>query len=521
MAPRKEPVDAGGPGMPDGRRGLSRRELVKTAALSLPLLPALAGLPDLLAGADPAPPAAKSPPRPTAVRRRVIVVGAGLAGLAAAYELVAQGHEVTVLEAQDRAGGRVHTLRQPFADGLYAEAGAIALSDGYRHALRYVQAFGLTAVPPTTFGGLAPLYHLRGRRIEVRPGAKVDWPFALTAEEKGLGVDGMVRKYFARAYELGNPADPAWRLERFKGYDAITLAEYLKRQGASAEAVKMLGDCLWFGYGWSTGSALHRLVSDLALFYMGQSTLVIQGGTDLLPQAFARKLGERIHYGAAVLRVAQQAKGVRAVYRQKGAERVADADILIVTVPCPLLRKIAFTPELTAAKRRILAALEYVPVTRLYLQARRRFWADAGTAGGAGTDLPIQLVSEHPFARPANQGPRSILECHVKGAEAARIAAWDEDRQLAFAVAHLEKVHPGFRRAYERGTVFSWGKERWAGGGYPFWKPGQLTAWQPELARAEGRVCFAGEHTSVLGRTIEGALESGNRAAQEALRVVS
>src|SRR6187549_1407319 len=95
---------------------LTRRDLLKHAALTLPALAGLSGLPGPALATDSA---AGKP-------RKVIVVGAGLAGLAAAYELVQLGHDVTVLEARTRPGGRVHTLRSPFADGLYAEAGAIS-----------------------------------------------------------------------------------------------------------------------------------------------------------------------------------------------------------------------------------------------------------------------------------------------------------------------------------------------------------------------------------------------------------
>jgi monoamine oxidase len=236
---------------------------------------------------------------------------------------------------------------------------------------------------------------------------------------------------------------------------------------------------------------------------------------DLLPNAFAKTLRERIYYGAPVVKIFQEPGKVRAVFREGGREQALEADRLICTVPCPVLRKIEFSPELPGSKREIIRKLEYTPVTRVYLQSRRRFWTEAGHAANAFTDLPIQLVAEHPFARPADLGARAILECHIKGAEAERMADKGQDAQLAAALADLEKVHPGIGSYVEGGTSVSWGTDPWAGGGYAFWKPGELTRWLPELARPAGRVHFAGEHTSWLGRTMEGALESGNRAARE------
>lgn len=490
----------------DSFPGLTRRDLLKHAALSLP---ALATLPAL---AQPA--LAADPPRPRAAPRKVIVVGAGLAGLAAAYELNLRGHEVTVLEAQGHPGGRVRTLREPFADGLYAEAGAMTFSNHYKHFLRYVETFKLPAVAVTR-QPLAAVYHLRGKRLVVKPGEKPAWPYDLKPEERGLNPLELVNRYFGAAETLGDPTAPAWRLDAFKRFDDVTLADFLKRQGASSEAVALLGDTMWWGYGWSEGSALHRLISDLFLFLLSERVQTLQGGNDQLPKAFAAALREKIWYGAPVSEIRQEAGRVRVAFRQGGAERTLEADRLICTVPVPALRRIEITPELPERKRRIFQQLEYIPVTRVYAQSRRRFWADAGEAGGAATDLPIRLVAEHPIVRPADAGPRAILEAHPKGVDAERLDALSPDARLALAVENLEKVHPGFRGHYEGGTSYSWGTDPWAGGGYPRWKPGQLTGWLPELVRAEGRIHFAGEHTSVLSRTMEGALESGNRAARE------
>jgi monoamine oxidase len=493
-------------------RGLTRRDLLKGAALAAP---ALAALPGLLAAEEPKPPAARDGRGPL----KVVVVGAGLAGLAAAYELRQLGHTVTVLEAQKRAGGRVLTLREPFADGLFAEAGAIDFSNSYRHLVRYVKTFDLP-VERLDNTPLATVYHVRGKKFSVRWGAGAkdpDWPFELGPEERRLGLNGMFQKYFAVVDQIGDPTLPGWRLEPWKHLDRLSVAEFLRRQGASNEAIELISDSVAFGYGWSTGSALHRLISDLTLFYLSteQAGQVFRGGTDMLPKAFAAALGDRIRYGVPVRKVLQLPGKVRVVFSKGSGEEWLDADRVICTTPVPALRRIDFGPELPAEKRQIIERLEYTPVTRIYLQAKRRFWREAGDQGTAQTDLPIRQVYEYPFAKAANPQSRGILECHLRGAEAVRAARLDPAARIAFALEGLEKVYPGFKESYEVGTSFVWGDDPWTGGGYAEWKPGQLTDWMPQLAEASGRVHFAGEHTSLLGRTMEGALESGNRAARE------
>jgi monoamine oxidase len=488
---------------------LTRRDLMKTAALAAPVF---AGLPGLVLAQEPKP----TPPPDSRGPLKVIVVGAGLAGLAAAYELVAMGHTVTVLEAQKRPGGRVHTLREPFADNLFAEAGAIDFSSSYRHMMRYLKLFSLSAVP---FDGtrLASVYHLRKKRILLRLSdhKEPEWPYDLTAEEKSLGVNRMFQKYFSLIDQIGDPTVPGWKLDAWKAYDNMTLAQFLKSQGASNEAIELLGKVTGFGYGWSEVSALHRLLSDLCLFYIDKSQTwsILEGGSDLLPKAFAKALGERLRFGVPVVRIEQQPGKVRAVFKRGGREEWMDADRLICCAPAPAMRKIVFGPELPEPRRRIIEKLEYLAVTRIYLQTSRRFWREAGEAGNAYTDLPIGRLFEYPMSKSAAQ--RGIIECHVRGPEGAKLAALGLKEQIHLALESLEKVFPGVKDHFEVGASVAWSTDPWAGGGYAWWKPGQLTDWMPKLAEPSGRIHFAGEHTSLLGRTMEGALESGNRAAHE------
>src|SRR6185436_8688565 len=128
--------------------------------------------------------------------QRVIVLGAGLAGLCSAYELQHQGHTVSVLEAQMRPGGRVRTLREPFAPGLYAEAGAENIPGVHDLTQHYARTFGLKLVPSFVPGSRS-FYHVRGKRVMNNEAAV--WPFDLTEEERKLGLNGLFRKYIEDA----------------------------------------------------------------------------------------------------------------------------------------------------------------------------------------------------------------------------------------------------------------------------------------------------------------------------------
>src|SRR5579862_6894149 len=132
--------------------------------------------------------------RAAETKRRVIVVGGGLAGLSCAYELRKLGFEAIVLEGQGRAGGRVQTLREGLDSGLTAETGATRIPDTHHMTLDYVREFGLL-LEPFKGGDFADVTHLRGKNYVSGPGPEPNWPLQLTVEERRLGVAGMAKRY--------------------------------------------------------------------------------------------------------------------------------------------------------------------------------------------------------------------------------------------------------------------------------------------------------------------------------------
>jgi monoamine oxidase len=150
---------------------------------------------------------------------------------------------VTILEAQLRPGGRVLTLREPFSDALYAEAGAARIPDNHDLTLHYVRHFGLTLVPflPKK---LARIFLCEGKRIPAQSRPELDLsqvPLDLTAEERRLGISGLEKKYLGAALRsMGDPSSPDWPNAAAKAYDHISKAEFLKERGASHGAIELL-----------------------------------------------------------------------------------------------------------------------------------------------------------------------------------------------------------------------------------------------------------------------------------------
>ena len=172
--------------------------------------------------------------------KRVIVIGAGIAGLCAAYELSASGHDVTVLEAQKVPGGRVHTLRAPFADGLYAEAGASRIPTSHDLTLGYARLFGLPLVPfaPADIPSIRYAY---GQRTKIVPEGAFEWPTGVPAEQKRMTPPEVRRRYIdALADQITSPFAGDWMPASLKQYDSITRDEYLRSEGVSEAALRMM-----------------------------------------------------------------------------------------------------------------------------------------------------------------------------------------------------------------------------------------------------------------------------------------
>jgi monoamine oxidase len=457
--------------------------------------------------------AAVEKPEKALSRKRVVILGAGLAGLSAAYQLTRAGHDVTILEARTRAGGRVHTLREPFADNLHAEAGAMFIPESHHLVMQYVRLFRLPliAVPEQQ---RIPVFYLQGRRINPAGARSPRWPLELSPEEKRLGLEGMTEKYVIRVLrEMGDADSLAWPPEELKKYDRMTYAEFLRGQGASSEAVRLLrlNDADLTGDGVEHVSAL-MVLREAALNLDSGRLYTLRGGTEQLPKALAARLSSKILYGSAVVRIEHDARGVRATFMQDDAHETISADHLICTLPFSILKDVEVSPPFSPEKQRAIRELLYTSATRVYLQSRREFWTKEGLGISAYTDLPVMAIVNSTLNQ---RGARGILESYMAGEAARRVCGMKEPDRLSFTLGEIEKVYPLIRKNFEGGTSVCWDEDRWARGAYAWFKPGQMSELLPHIARAEGRVHFAGEHTSSWPGWMQGAFQSGHRAARE------
>jgi monoamine oxidase len=357
--------------------------------------------------------------------KKVLILGAGMAGLVAAYELTQLGHDITILEARTRPGGRVHTLREPFSDGLYAEAGAARIPDHHDLTLKYVRLLSLP---------LEPMY-----------------PSRLSA----LRFDGGRRKVPIEGFTEG------------------------------------LGQVL----GPDLGGIPRRWSK-------------IKGGTDLLPKALAAKLGNKIHYGAAVVRIEQDAKSARAVFIENGTKQTLSADRILCTIPWSVLKTLELPQSFPDRKLQIIKNIHYDAVSRVYLQMKTRTWEEKGLNGFAVTDDPLEIW-QPTWDQP---GPRGILMTYARPGQAERIDRMNEKERIGSTVSLLDSLFAGgVKENFERGTTKCWTEDQWSRGAWAFVGPRDLVAAQ----KPEGLIHFAGEHMSPFPSWMQGAIIEGSRAVKE------
>lgn len=429
---------------------------------------------------------------------RVIVAGAGLAGLSAARDLEAAGAAVIVVEARDRVGGRVRTVRDCFSAGQHAEAGA-DLIEGNQTFVRGLASelkLKTARILRAGFGYYGPDRSGR-RRIHKSPTA--------------MAATARLLKNEIADYCL---ADRRWDSAIARRLARSSVAEWLTRAGADSVAAGIRG-LRGFFLADPEDLSLVALVDQFALEGPpGQEEMYrIIGGSDRLPQAMAAALEGRVLLQAAVRRILQTgtAPAVRVTIEERGTRRELEADFCVAALPASTLRDVAFEPSLPDQQSRAIATLKYGDATRTLLQFERPFWRRPGRPLAFGSDLPTGAVWDAAEEQRARSGILSLLA----GGRASRalrgIVASEGAPGVVGRLAWLGKP-----TALIAAYTVSWEDESWSRGGYAVFDPSFDPGLREWLARPAGRVVFAGEHTSLQWQGyMNGAIESGKRAAAE------
>ncbi|MGR8935157.1 MAG: FAD-dependent oxidoreductase [Gammaproteobacteria bacterium] len=466
--------------------------------------------------------------------QHIVIVGAGMAGLSAAYELEQRGHRVTILEADAKhVGGRVRTWRHP--DGHYGELGAMRIPLQHTLTRHYAQLFGLTLRPFVQSNPKA-YYYVRGHRVRIANEDKLNPYFHMKPAEQDKTPFDFWKKSILSLLnslteeELKDLRRTVFKTERMRELDRLSLQEQLLRSGLSIEAREFLTTT--FGLETSLQSGLTSILLEAYEEIWLQPFDEIVGGTDRLPKAFAKNLISKPQMGCQVIRLEQDAsaKTAAAVYVQNGVEKRVEGDMLLCTLPLGPLSRLTVTPEFSGPKARAIRQVNYESATKVLALARQRFWeSDDGIyGGGTYTDLPTAITyypSDNAGAKdPAvSNGPGVMLASYTWGLPARRLMALSPNERVRVVREHLSKVHP---QMADPSMVTQWVHWSWdafplSSGAYAWFSPGDREYLYRSLILPEGRIFFAGEHISLSNSWMQGALESALRAVKQMLVVAA
>jgi monoamine oxidase len=430
----------------------------------------------------------------------VFVVGAGLAGLSAARDLIGYGAQVTVADARNRLGGRVWTIRDPFIEKQHAESGGDLIDEGQHEIQQLAKELGLK---------LAPI--LRAGFGYVRSDASGQPRIVRRSAVGGFNRLSGAMVDLIRAYSL---AEGRWDSPIAADLGRRSVAQWLDEVKADIELRETASGLRGFFLADPEELSLLALVDQFASSESlgGWKTYRIDGGNDRLTTALAAPLGSRLRLNTEVVAVSHRGREVRLSLKDGRSVSQVKADYVLFAAPATLLRRMPITPALPAQQHEAIAKLKYGRGTKTLLQFSRRFWRVPGQPRAFGSPLPFGALWDGSEEQRGRSGILSLLAGGGASDATRSLTAKEGVAGLARSLDWLGSNNAALLASHH--TV--WEADPWARGGYAFFDSSYDPALRPWLARPAGRLFFAGEHTSIKWQGyMNGAVESGRRAAAE------
>jgi monoamine oxidase len=448
----------------------------------------------------------------------VVIVGAGLAGLTAAYRLQQAGYAAQVHEASGRVGGRCWTIRGAFAGGQLAEHGGELIDQGHTAIRKLASELGLKLdnLLRAEVNGTEPTYYFDRSRYsyaQATDDIKQIWQ-QLHADVSAASYPTLFDSFTRRGVEL----------------DRMSIADWINRYvpgGISSKLGQLLDIAYTIEYGGDSmeQSSLNMLY---LLAYSGQGQLRIfgpsnekyhvVGGNDQIATRLGDALDGQITTGSELVAISRTATGAYTLtFRQGSATRTVPADRVILALPFSILRSSVDYSRADFGQLKVTAIEELGMGTnsKLHVQFDSRHWVGLGCNGETFADTGYQNTWEVTRAQPGRAG---ILVDYTGGAIGAGFSGTAKSRARQF-LEQIEPVLPGIAAEWNGlATLDYWPGYPWTEGSYSYWKVGQYTKFAGVERLREGNCHFAGEHTSIdFQGYLNGAVETGERAAGEVL----
>lgn len=473
--------------------------------------------------------------------KKIIILGAGLAGLCSAYELTKLGYQVTVLEARSRPGGRVWTVRggtteteiggpsqtAQFDKGLYLNGGAARIPHNHETTLHYCREFN---IPLEIFmnmnegayyysdNGTGPLANKRVKIREIHADVRgyTGELLAKAADQKALDQDLTKEDIDKLIAYLKEECD----LDITKKYKGSERHGYL-RQGGYGDQIPQLAEPHSL-HDIIAGGLFHPAFSNVSEYTFNQQPVMLQpvGGMDAIPYEFAKRLEGKIQYQTEVKEIRKTQPGVRIVYKDKaGQEKELKADYCICTIPLPVLRNIQ--TDLSSDIRRAIDFTSYMNTGKIGLQFKRRFWEedDKIFGGISRTNMDITQIFYPSYNFMGKKGLlKGYYNFHDRAVKMGNLSIAEREKA---ALEQGSKIHPQYAAEFESSFSLAWQKIPYSQGGWAEYTDAQRKRLYPALIKPDDEIYMAGEHTTHLTAWMAGALESAKAVVDQIHRRVN
>lgn len=458
-----------------------------------------------------------------AVKRqdRVVIVGAGFAGLTAAYRLKQKGISSRVFDANNRISGRVSTLRKPqFAAKI--ELGAEFIDTGHVAMQGLVSELGLT------------LLNVDDARTAFEPTRYVIGNQRYTEAQIVSLFRPLAARIQADLSSIGGPTYITYNDKTPRGVqlDRLSIAEYLDTIGASGPMRTLLdiGYTAEFGLEIDQQTALNLIYligtdpDPFKIYGISDEVYTVKEGNDAVSTRMAATLGSPVELGHSLVSVRQRSCGSLLVTFERGPSTVeVVADRLVIAIPFNQLRKAELDFKIGSAKKKSIHQLAYGTNAKLSMGTSSRPWQAAGSSGNSFNDAVYQESWDSSRGVPTTSG---VITDFSGGKLGLELCTGTTDFQARRVIERLDAIYPGMKTAFTGQAVrAAWPTQPFFEGSYACWAPGNYASFigsEQEIEGKDKNVHFCGEHTSTdFQGYMEGAVATGERVATEIITALT